>query len=294
MNLDGINATWVGSLQSLRGAGGAVVLGALWIAESIAPLYVGRTRRLSHDLSNLTLAALNLPVAAALAGLLFAVADSAQRVQAGLLHWLPVSSALQWVLAFLLLDAWQYAWHRLNHAVPWLWRFHAVHHADAELDATSGIRFHLGELIASFLARLAILPVLGITAPQLILYEAVSLPFVLFQHANLRLPSRLDAVLSVLLVTPNMHVVHHSRWQPETDSNFSSVFSFWDKLFGSYRHHPRPWEIQLGLDDWPVAAWRTVRGMWTAPWKRSGGAFGRQSIISGQPTDLSSRRDDSQ
>lgn len=266
MNLDSTGTTWVGSLQTFRGAGGAVALGMLWIAETIAPLYVGRTRRISHDLSNLVLAMLNMPVAAGLAAVLFIVTDAAQATHAGLLHWLPVSTPLQWILAFVLLDAWQYAWHRLNHAFPWLWRFHAVHHADAELDATSGIRFHMGELVFSFLARLAVLPILGITAPQLILYEAVSLPFVLFQHANLRLPARLDTVLAWVFVTPNMHFVHHSHWQPETDSNFASVFSFWDKLFGSYRVHPRPWEIQLGLDGWPIAAWRTVRGMWAAPW----------------------------
>jgi sterol desaturase/sphingolipid hydroxylase (fatty acid hydroxylase superfamily) len=146
------------------------------------------------------------------------------------------------------------------------WRFHAVHHADAELDATSGIRFHSVEIALSSLARLILLPLIGITVPQVILYEAVSLPIILFQHSNIRLPGPIDRWLRVVIVTPWMHWVHHSQWQPETDSNYSSVLSVWDRLFGSFRLNEAPSEIRLGLEDWKEPEWRTLKGMLRAPW----------------------------
>jgi sterol desaturase/sphingolipid hydroxylase (fatty acid hydroxylase superfamily) len=102
--------------------------------------------------------------------------------------------------------------------------------------------------------------------PQLLFYEAISLPIIIFQHANIRIPAGIDRFLRTVIVTPWMHWVHHSHWQPETDSNYSSVLSVWDRLFGSFRMHPRPWEIRLGLDGWKDFEWRSTLGMLKAPW----------------------------
>ncbi|MFN0068213.1 MAG: sterol desaturase family protein [Limisphaerales bacterium] len=256
----------------------ALALAALWTAESVAPMFTGRCRRVSHGAANLALAGLNAAVTAAFAFGLLAVTEAARANGFGLLHWLRLPAPLEWAAALVLFDAWQYGWHRLNHRLPFLWRFHAVHHADAELDASSGVRFHTAEIALSFAARLAVAPLLGLTVPQLLLYELIALPVILFHHANLRLPERADHALRWLIVTPRMHYVHHSRWQPETDSNYSSLLSVWDRLFGSFRLRDKPQEIALGLDDWQESEWRRLPGMLAAPFRRRtrGGPQGRR------------------
>jgi sterol desaturase/sphingolipid hydroxylase (fatty acid hydroxylase superfamily) len=247
----------------------ALLLALLWTAESWAPLFVGRTRRVSHNAVNLGLAAINAALAAVLAFGIVAVTEFAGDHHFGLLRMLGLQQGLQWAAALVLFDCWQYWWHRLNHRVRFLWRFHAVHHADAEMDASSGVRFHTGELILSFCARLLVLPLIGMTVSQLVVYEAVSLPVILFHHSNIRLSAGADRSLRWLIVTPWMHAVHHSRWRPETDSNYSSCLSIWDRLFGSFRLRANPQEISLGLDDWEEREWRRLLGLWLAPFRRS-------------------------
>ncbi len=246
----------------------AVVLVCLWTAEGLIPLHRGRTRRLAHGGANLGLALINAVIfQGAGIGLVWAT-DWGQRHQVGLLTAVQLPVWGLWILAILLIDGWQYFWHRINHRLPFLWRFHAVHHADAEMDATSAVRFHTGEIGFSFLARLLVLPLLGVTVPQLLLYEAISLPVILFHHSNIRLTNNQDRWLRWLLVTPWMHQVHHSHWQPETDSNYSSFLSIWDRLFGSFRLNPDPATIRLGLDGWREADWRSLPGMLKTPLRR--------------------------
>lgn len=258
----------ISSLQQGHYIVAALVLAALWTVESVAPMFAGRHRRLSHIAANLGLAAINAIVSFAFAfGILFVTGWSQAR-EFGLLNLVSLPMPLEWVAAIVLFDCWQYWWHRVNHRVPLLWRFHSVHHADAELDASSGVRFHTVEMTFSFLARLAVLPLLGMTLPQLIAYEAISLPVILFHHSNMRIPGRVDRGLRWLIVTPWMHYVHHSRWQPETDSNYSSLLSVWDRLFGSFRLREKPQEIPLGLDRWNENEWRRLKGMLFAPFKK--------------------------
>jgi len=246
-----------------------VVLALLWTAESMAPMFVGRQRRLSHAGTNLGLAALNGGIGLAFAAAVTLVAAWAQVSSFGLLHALSLPVWLNWLAALLLFDCWQYWWHRINHRFAFLWRFHAVHHADAEMDVSSGIRFHTGEIILSFGARLVVVPLLGLTMGQVLVYEAIALPIILFHHSNIRLSSRADRMLRWLIVTPWMHVVHHSRWQPETDSNYSSLLSVWDRLFGSFRLPLDPRKISLGLAGWAEREWRTLPGILAAPFRKS-------------------------
>ena len=133
------------------------------------------------------------------------------------------------------------------------------------------MRFHTGEMAFSFLARLAVLPLIGLTVPQLLVYEIIALPVILFHHSNLRISNRSDRALRWLIVTPWMHYVHHSRWQPETDSNYTSFLSIWDRLFGSFRLREKPAEISLGLDDYKEDEWRRLPGMLAAPFKSQPG-----------------------
>jgi sterol desaturase/sphingolipid hydroxylase (fatty acid hydroxylase superfamily) len=247
----------------------AVTLAVLWAIESVAPMFTGRQRRLSHIATNLALAGLNALIGLAFAFAILGVTEWARAQSFGLLNLAPLPGWLHWLGAIVLFDCWQYWWHRFNHRVPLLWRFHAVHHADAEMDASSGVRFHTGEIVLSFLARLAVLPLLGVTLPELLLYETLSLPVILFHHSNLRISEGADRWLRWLIVTPRMHYVHHSRWQPETDSNYTSLLSVWDRLFGSFRLRDKPSEISLGLDGYQEREWRRLPGLLAAPFRRS-------------------------
>ena len=209
----------------------------LWVLEAVVPMYGGRERRLSHGAANVALGLFNAVVAAVLLGATFlAVTDWAQEHSFGMLHWLPsaIPTWVLWIVGLVLFDAWMYLWHVLNHRVPLLWRFHAVHHTDRELDVSSAMRFHTGEILLSGVSRLVILPVIGMTMPQLLLYELFLLPVIFFHHSNVRLPQRIDRRLCWFIVTPGMHWVHHSRLRQETNSNYASVLPIWDRLFGTY------------------------------------------------------------
>lgn len=165
----------------------------------------------------------------------------------GLPVWLEVT------LTVILLDLAIWAQHLLMHYVPPLWRFHRVHHADEDLDASSGIRFHPGEMLISFGFKLAAIALLGPAALAVFIFEVLLNASSLFEHANISLPKRLDSALRRLIVTPDMHRVHHSVHPEETNSNFGFCLSIWDRLFRTYTAQPRDGHEQmlLGLDRRP-------------------------------------------
>lgn len=257
----------IDGLSLAKPLGAAALLALLWTAETLSPMFVDRHDRVRHGLRNLSLGLINtLVVALPFAGALLAVTQWAERRTFGLGHWITAPDWLRWLIVLTVFDGWMYLWHRLNHRVGLLWRFHAVHHSDRDLDATSALRFHTGEIALSFVARLAVLPLLGMTLPQLLVYEAILLPVILFHHSNVRLPRRADAMLRWLIVTPWMHWVHHTRDRRETDSNFASVLSIWDRCCGTFRLREDPSRIELGLSDADGgAAWRTLRQMLAQP-----------------------------
>ncbi len=150
-----------------------------------------------------------------------------------------------------LLDFLIYWWHLANHRVPLLWRFHEIHHLDQFLDTTSAIRFHFGEVLLSALARAAVIYLLGFPFSSILAFEALLLMATLFHHSNLRLPAGLEAALSLLIITPSIHWVHHHARQSDTDSNYGTVFSFWDRLFASRSPTPRAPGMEIGVQDRP-------------------------------------------
>ncbi len=262
----------IDSLTTFKPVMATVALASMWLVEGLVPMFEGRRERARHDVSNVALGVLNAAVASLLfAGAILVATEWARGSSFGVLHWLGLEGVWAYALGFVLLDLWQYLWHRLNHAVPFLWRFHAVHHADRELSASSGLRFHTGEIVLSSVARLAVLPLLGMTVGQVLFYEAVLLPVILFHHGNVGVPAGADRWLRWLIVTPWMHWVHHSDYQPETDSNFSSVFSFWDRIFGSFRLVADPRALTLGLEDTERRDWATLPGMVAMPFRRRHG-----------------------
>jgi len=133
------------------------------------------------------------------------------------------------------------------------------------MDATTAIRFHIGEILISSALRLALIPLLGITVNQLLVYEMLLLPVILFHHSNVRFPEWLDALLRLVIVTPAVHRVHHSRFWMETNSNYSSVFSFWDRIAGTFRLRRDGRPVNFGLDEYEGEEWQRITGMLVTP-----------------------------
>ncbi len=150
----------------------------------------------------------------------------------------PIPAALRVAIAVLLLDFAIYLQHVLFHAVPILWRVHRVHHADIDVDVTTGSRFHPAEILLSMLIKLAFISALGAPPMAVLLFEVLLNAGSLFNHANLRLFPWLDRVLRLVVVTPDMHRVHHSAWGVETNTNFGFTFPWWDHLCRTYRAQP--------------------------------------------------------
>ena len=164
------------------------------------------------------------------------------------LNYLYVAPAwLEASIAFMLLDYSNYLWHIILHKIPLLWRFHLVHHTDLDLDITTAFRFHFGELIGSVLFRGAAVLLIGVSPLMVLIYEIAFDASNQFQHSNIKIPFRLEKIFNKILVTPRMHGIHHSIKKRETDSNFSIIFSFWDRLHHTIRLNVRQDEIITGV-----------------------------------------------
>lgn len=245
--------------------------------ESVLPFYAffsGSFKvRSFHALRNLFIGVTNgLLVSLFFIGLWLAASIWAEENRFGLMHWLEDTLSIpNWVHvagAVLLLDLWTYLWHRMNHKIPFFWRFHSVHHSDHSMDVTTASRFHLGEIFFSSLFRIPLIILFGVYLWELVLYEIVMFAVVQFHHANIRFPEKYDRILRFFIVTPNMHRVHHSRWQPETDSNYSSLFSFWDRIANTFRINPNPETISLGLDQFDKKEDQTIKGIIKTPLRK--------------------------
>lgn len=149
----------------------------------------------------------------------------------------------------IILDCWIYWWHRVNHRLPFLWRFHEVHHLDETLDASSALRFHFGEVILSSLVRAGFIFVSAMPLYSVVVFEIVIAISTLFHHSNLRLPKNFERALSYVIVTPSIHWVHHHALRRDTDSNYATVLSVWDRLFGSGSATVRQPDMPIGVED---------------------------------------------
>src|SRR4051794_9914013 len=181
-----------------------------------------------------------------------------------------------------LLDLAIYAQHVAFHAVPVLWRLHRMHHADLEFDVTTGVRFHPVEIVLSMLIKLAAVALLGAPALAVLIFEVLLNATSMFSHSNVRLPERLDRVLRWLVVTPDMHRVHHSTERRETDSNFGFNLSWWDRLFGTYRAQPEAGheKMRLGLSVFRDRGDLRLDRMLLQPFRHAGARTGAASIPS--------------
>jgi sterol desaturase/sphingolipid hydroxylase (fatty acid hydroxylase superfamily) len=177
----------------------------------------------------------------------------------GLLPWLGLPAPLATLLAVVLLDLAIYLQHVMFHAVPTLWRLHRMHHADLDIDVTTGLRFHPVEILLSMVIKLGVVVALGAPALAVLLFEVLLNATSMFNHANLRLPGWLDRPLRLVLVTPDMHRVHHSVVPRETNSNFGFSLALWDRLFGTYRAQPEAGHDGMSIG---IGQFRTPRELW--------------------------------
>lgn len=224
---------------------GAIVL---FVAERIVPLRrptaaLGRRLFVNGVMSLLTYGAAYVSVRPMTAAAL----DWSSGEKIGLLHVVGGPAWLQAAIGFLLLDVTFYYWHRLNHRVPFLWRFHNIHHVDPDLDVSTGFRFHFVEVGLSAVFRGAQVVLIGASLGLFAAYELVFQLGTFFHHSNVRLPRRLEGALNALVVTPRMHGIHHSQYHEETDSNYSVVFSVWDRLHRTFRWDVPENEIVIGV-----------------------------------------------
>lgn len=167
----------------------------------------------------------------------------------GVLNWLSLPTAFELIIAILVLDLAIWTQHMITHKVPFLWRLHQVHHADTEMDVTTAIRFHPLEIVMSMVLKIGLVYILGPSAVAVIMFEIMLNGTAMFNHSNIRLPLSFDAILRRVLVTPDMHRVHHSVHRNEHDSNYGFSLSIWDRMFNTYIAQPAEGhdDMKIGL-----------------------------------------------
>lgn len=248
---------------------GMLAVIAIW--ELVAPrraLSVSKSVRWLNNLGlvffNSVIVRLVFPVAAV------GVAVTAQQNNWGLLNVVEWPIWLAAVVAIIVMDLVIYLQHVMVHAIPLFWRLHRVHHADPDYDVTTGARFHTLEIILSMGIKFCTIVLLGPPVFAVVIFEVILNATAMFNHGNIRLPKKIDRVLRWLLVTPDMHRVHHSTEDDETNSNFGFCLPWWDRLFGTYRAQPRRGHtgMKIGIRQFTKASdvsW--ITGMLTLPFK---------------------------
>jgi sterol desaturase/sphingolipid hydroxylase (fatty acid hydroxylase superfamily) len=222
----------------------------LWIVEGAIPLLTLKYKKtkLRHAAVNLTFTVIHLIIHTGFGVLIVKLSDWAAVEKFGLVYWLGTSVLLTVIVSALVLDLFG-GWmsHMIEHKIPLFWRMHIIHHADNNVDVTSGLRHHPLESVWRGIFFLIAIIICGAPIYAVMIYQTILTIFVAFTHANISLPAWLDKGLSYVLVSPNMHKVHHHWKQPYTDSNYGAVFSIWDRLFGTYMQLD-PKKIRYGLD----------------------------------------------
>jgi len=263
----------------IRGGVFAGVLILMALLEMFIPRRRLRLSRIERWPANLGIVAFNallmrllIPMGA------MGVAAWTEMHDAGLLHALPLPDGAKVFLAVVLLDLAIYAQHVLFHAVPVLWRLHMVHHADRDIDVSTGLRFHPIEILLSMAIKMAVILALGASPLAVLIFEVLLNGMAMFNHGNVRLPLRLDGTLRLLLVTPDMHRVHHSVIRRETNSNYGFNLSCWDRLFHTYRAQPEHGHegMTIGLEHMQQAPTGRIGWMLALPFR---GRIGQYPIL---------------
>ena len=234
----------------------------LYVLECLFPYYDTFQNKTRHAIRNIGLIAFNTVVVNVALVPVVVLATSGTW---GLFHRLTLDWKVELALTILIIDLLTYVVHVLFHRSNFLWRFHRMHHSDTEMDATSGARFHIGEHAISTGVRCVLYAAFGMKLQYIVIYETCFLANVLFHHANLQIGDLLDTIYRIVLTSPDMHKVHHSNIREEHDSNYTSLLSVWDRMFGTYRILENPKDIVYGIRG--LEEEQTVRRMLLTPFR---------------------------
>ena len=219
-----------------------------WLIEIAIPLFKFKYNKYQHAGINLFFTLTTIVINFGFALLMVKSSDYVVKTNFGILNWLSLKAAPNLLVGLLLMDLiGAYLVHLIEHKVKFLWKFHMVHHADTQVDTTTGNRHHPGESIVRAVFAILAVFILGTPMWMVLLYQSLSVVLTQFNHANIRIPKWFDQSFGYIIVSPNMHRIHHHIKRPQTDSNYGNIFSFWDRLFGTYNFTPMS-EITYGLD----------------------------------------------
>ena len=225
-----------------------ICISANWIVELIIPLVKFDYKKWKHAGVNIVFLSMDLAINLLFGVLTLGIFLWLQNNQFGILHLFEAPIWLELLIALLALDfSAQYFVHYLLHKVPFMWRFHMIHHSDTTVDATSATRHHPGDYAMREVFALAVVVLFGIPLAYYLFYRMATVFFAYFTHANFYMPQKIDKVLSYIFITPNMHKFHHHHELPWTDSNYGNIFSFWDRIFGTMTYDD-PKKVRFGLD----------------------------------------------
>jgi sterol desaturase/sphingolipid hydroxylase (fatty acid hydroxylase superfamily) len=255
---------------AIRLTGFVLIFAAMAILELVSPKRPLSAPKAMRWFANLSIVAINSAVLRVLFPLLAVGAALEAEVRGfGLFHWLDAPMWLAVPLAVVLLDLLVYAQHVAFHFITPLWRLHMMHHADVDIDVTTGARFHPVEIALSMLIKMAAVALLGAPAASVVIFEVALNATAMFNHANIGVPNALDRWLRLVIVTPDMHRVHHSARRIETDSNFGFNLPWWDRLFGTYRPQPGAGHLgmQIGLPQFQENRRQTLIWMLLLPFR---------------------------
>jgi len=235
--------------------------------ENIWPYLPRATNTKKHNLRNLGLVLISFVVNAAAGIAVVSVLQITADKQFGLLNWLPLNNTVKIIAGILLTDFGSYCGHILAHKVPFLWRSHRVHHSDANLNATSTLRFHpLDVLYSQALWFSIVCFVFGIPMLSFVIYGTFFLPLLFCQHSNVKFPAWFEKYARYVISTPGWHKIHHAADQKYTDSHYGDFFTFWDRLFGTW-HQVQPDEIEYGLYEFKEDRQHTIGYLLSVPFR---------------------------
>lgn len=240
----------------------------LWVAEGAIPRIRFRYNRYRHAGTNLFFTLTTALVNLAFAFMIVKAADWTAAERFGLLYLVQLPVWLHCLLAVMMMDfigAWLV--HFIQHKIAWMWHFHKIHHTDTAVDATTALRHHPVESLFRVVALLVAILTMGVPIWMVMFYQSLSALMSQFNHANIHLPHWLDKGLSWVIVSPDMHKVHHSRYQPETDSNYANIFSIWDRLFGTFVTVKDTTSLRYGLDEYLDERYQQIGPLLKTPWE---------------------------
>lgn len=226
-----------------------------WLLEGIVPLFRFRYKKIRHAGLNLFFTLTTIIINFGFAILIVRTSQYATQHKTGLLYLVQMPVWLFALLGVLLMDligAWFIHW--LQHQVKWMWKFHLIHHSDTWVDTTTANRHHPGESVLRAVFTLLAVGITGAPIWLVYLYQSLSVVFSQFNHANISLPKWLDTAIAWIIVSPDMHKAHHHYTQPLTDTNYGNIFSFWDRIFGTYVFVKDTRDLHYGIDTYPDEA----------------------------------------